>query len=118
MPGKSASLALSSLVFLASTTVPGLYNMASKVTVDGIVLTIPDGYGTRCWEFNIVYSCGHPVTEHTCSHIHDKVIPVKHNNHSGPCWARRCAIAHQTHALLEKCHRCDMWDINFESNRS
>ncbi|KAI2612695.1 uncharacterized protein GGS25DRAFT_476656 [Hypoxylon fragiforme] len=86
--------------------------MALEVVVDGIVLTIRPDYGRHCWKFNIVYSCGHPVTEQTCSHVRNKVILVKENNHRGPCWIRNCIVATQTHTLPEKCHRCDMWDVN------
>lgn len=91
--------------------------MASRFQVDGIILTIPTGNGQHCWKFDIVYSCGHPVIETHCGHIHDKVIRIKRNDHSGPCWARRCVVATNTHFIPEKCHRCEMYDLNSEGIR-
>ncbi|KAI0379550.1 hypothetical protein F5Y04DRAFT_259291 [Hypomontagnella monticulosa] len=87
---------------------------ALTVTIDGIELTIPAGYGQHCWEFRIEYSCGHPVTEVSCEHLRKKVITIRRNNHRGPCWIRGCILAKQTHGIPEKCHRCELWDINFE----
>ncbi|KAI1469499.1 uncharacterized protein F4812DRAFT_423349 [Daldinia caldariorum] len=91
--------------------------MASEVTADGIILRVPTGDGQHCSRFDIVYSCGHPVLETHCGHIRDKVISIKRNNHSGPCWARRCVLETYTHSMPDKCHRCEMYDLNCEGIR-
>ncbi|KAI1075361.1 hypothetical protein F5B20DRAFT_560050 [Whalleya microplaca] len=82
-----------------------------KVEVDGVVLTIPKALGPHCWQFQIVYSCGCPVMAEHHGLVREKVIHVKQDDHSGPCWMRRCVTATQTHVLPEKCHRCEVYDI-------
>ncbi|KAI2602787.1 hypothetical protein GGR54DRAFT_644685 [Hypoxylon sp. NC1633] len=88
--------------------------MASQIIVDGTVLTIPEGYETCCWEFTVFYQCGHIANEHSCGHIRTRVIRVKHHNHAGPCWMRRCAVEKRIHVLRDKCYSCNMWDLNME----
>lgn len=84
-----------------------LVTMAHQVHVDGLVLDVPDR--DHCWDFRVVYSCGCPAKK-TQGLAQDLVIRVKKDNHSGPCFLRRCVIASETHVLQGQCVRCDVYD--------
>ncbi|KAI0908797.1 hypothetical protein F4823DRAFT_597323 [Ustulina deusta] len=88
--------------------------MGRQVIIDDIALSIPSR--DRCWDFIIVYACGHPVTTRKACHVRDKVIRVKRDDHRGPCALRRCLRATTTHKLREQCHRCELLEARFEVN--
>ncbi|KAI1121645.1 hypothetical protein F5Y10DRAFT_255880 [Nemania abortiva] len=80
---------------------------AYEVCVDGIELEVPDR--NHCWDFKIEYSCGCPVRKAGTLLTRDLIIRVKKDNHTGPCYLRRCLIASETLILREQCVHCEIY---------
>jgi hypothetical protein len=81
------------------------------ITRDGIPLNVPSR--DRCWEFKIIYTCGHAAKTKGSGTVKDKVIHVKQGDHRGSCWLRHCVRAYETHVLPEQCAHCELADARF-----
>ncbi|KAI1422068.1 hypothetical protein F5Y12DRAFT_764920 [Xylaria sp. FL1777] len=85
-----------------------------EVTIDkNITLYVPRQ--DRCWDFGIVYACGHPVMiDKGCCRNVEQRIRVKRGNHHRHCSLKRCVVATQNHKLPEKCTNCEITDLRFQ----